>query len=143
VSRWIVRRGSGAARARVICISRAGGTARDFDAWPAMLGEEIELCAVQLPGRLERFREPALHDLREIAAAVADAITELPPLPYLLFGDCMGALIAYEDRSDRCPFHRGLDRLAVDRLNTHFLTCEDLKIARDDEPKGCFHLQHH
>lgn len=96
VSRWIVRQGSAAARARVICISRAGGTARDFDAWPAMLGEETELCAVQLPGRLERFREPALRDLREIAAAVADAIAGLPLLPYVLFGDCMGALIAYE-----------------------------------------------
>jgi medium-chain acyl-[acyl-carrier-protein] hydrolase len=80
----------------VICISRAGGTARDFDSWPAILGEEIELCAVQLPGRLERFREPALSDLREIAAEVTSAIAELEPLTHVLFGDCMGALIAYE-----------------------------------------------
>lgn len=31
---------------------------------------------------------------------------------------------------------------AVGRLNTHFLTCEDFQIAGDDEPKGCFHIQH-
>jgi medium-chain acyl-[acyl-carrier-protein] hydrolase len=80
----------------VTCISRAGGTARDFDSWPAVLGDEIELCAVQLPGRLERFREPALTDLREIAVEVASAVAELEPLEHVLFGDCMGALIAYE-----------------------------------------------
>ena len=96
MSPWFLCCGSGRARARVIAISRAGGTARDFDSWPAGLGDEIELCAVQLPGRLERFPEPALRDLRVIAAEVAAATAELAPLPYVLFGDCMGALIAYE-----------------------------------------------
>jgi len=80
----------------MICIPRAGGTARDFDSWPAVLGEEIELCTVQLPGRLERFLEPPLSDLRAIAAEVTSAIAELEPLPWAVFGDCMGALVAYE-----------------------------------------------
>jgi len=61
-----------------------------------VLGPDIEVRAVQPPGRLERFREPALTDVRAIAAEVASALAELDPLPYVVFGDCMGALVAYE-----------------------------------------------
>lgn len=99
VSRWLRCAPAGAARARLVAASRAGGSARDFDAWPALLGDDIELCAVQPPGRLERFREPARRDLLEIATEVAAAVAGLEPLPYVLFGDCMGALVAYETAS--------------------------------------------
>jgi medium-chain acyl-[acyl-carrier-protein] hydrolase len=81
----------------VVCVSRAGGSARDFDAWSSVLSDDVELCAVQLPGRLDRFREPVLDTMAPIAEAVAAAIAELPrALPFVLVGDCMGALIAYE-----------------------------------------------
>ena len=96
VNRWIQREALTGAVARAVCVPRAGGSARDFDPWRAPLGSQVELCAVQLPGRLDRYTEPALSDLWKIAAAVADALSGLPYLPLVLFGDCMGALVAFE-----------------------------------------------
>jgi medium-chain acyl-[acyl-carrier-protein] hydrolase len=96
MSGWIQCGGTAGARARVICVPRAGGTARDFDQWRGPMGAEVEVCAVQLPGRLDRFREPALDDLGQIATEVAAVAQELAPKPTVLVGDCMGALIAYE-----------------------------------------------
>ncbi|KPI15314.1 Thioesterase [Actinobacteria bacterium OK074] len=96
---WIQSSSAADTVARVVCLSRAGGSARDFDQWRKPLGEEIEMCAVQLPGRLDRFHEQPLSDLHRIAEEVAAALTTLPPRPYLLFGDCMGALVAFETAS--------------------------------------------
>ncbi|WP_033213696.1 thioesterase II family protein [Kitasatospora phosalacinea] len=96
MSRWIQRTGAPDAVARVVCAGRAGGSARDFDGWRAVLGPLVETAAVQLPGRLDRFTEPPVGDLPEIAGQVAAAVTALEPLPYVLFGDCMGALVAFE-----------------------------------------------
>ncbi|MDT0457049.1 thioesterase domain-containing protein [Streptomyces sp. DSM 41527] len=93
---WIQSVSAPDAVARVVCLSRAGGSARDFDRWRAPMGEDVELAAVQLPGRLDRFHEPPLSDLHEIAEEVAAALTTLPARPYVLFGDCMGALLAFE-----------------------------------------------
>jgi medium-chain acyl-[acyl-carrier-protein] hydrolase len=84
-------------RARVVGVTRAGGSARDFDGWSDVLGDDVEVCAVQLPGRLDRFREPALESVEPAAEAVAAAIAELPAaLPLVLMGDCLGTLIAFE-----------------------------------------------
>jgi len=96
MSGWLQREYAPDAVARAVCVPRAGGSARDFDAWRAPLGSQVELCAVQLPGRLDRYTEPALSDLLEIAAAVAEAVWALTPAPFVLFGDCMGALVAFE-----------------------------------------------
>jgi surfactin synthase thioesterase subunit len=88
--------------ARVCCLPRAGGSTRDFDGWGSALGPHVEVCAVQLPGRLNRFREPAATSLFDasvaIAAELADRadLPDLPDLPMVIFGDCMGALIAFE-----------------------------------------------
>lgn len=96
MNRWIQGETLPGALARVVCVPRAGGSARDFDSWRAPLGAHVELRAVQLPGRLDRYTEPALSDLRQIAAEMARAVAGLSPLPLVLFGDCMGALVAFE-----------------------------------------------
>ncbi|HSR25144.1 MAG TPA: thioesterase domain-containing protein [Candidatus Eisenbacteria bacterium] len=94
---WLQTSPAAHPRARVVCTTRAGGSARDFDGWSPVLGDDVEVCAVQLPGRLDRFREPALDSIEPIAVAVAEAIAGLPDaLPLVLVGDCMGALVAYE-----------------------------------------------
>ena len=87
---------SGDPEARVCCLPRAGGSARDFDDWSGRLGEGIEVAAVQLPGRLNRFREPALTSLIDVAEAAAAELAAGRDLPLVLFGDCMGALVVFE-----------------------------------------------
>jgi medium-chain acyl-[acyl-carrier-protein] hydrolase len=96
MNRWLQLSSAADAVARVLCFHRAGGNARDFYSWGEVLSDEVQVCAVQLPGRLDRFREPVLQTIEPIANEVANLAAGLDELPLVLFGDCMGALLAFE-----------------------------------------------
>lgn len=84
-----------AARIRLLCFHHAGGGAFGFRDWSASLRPEVELVAVQLPGRENRFGEPAL---RNIDAILRDLIPNLGVLlgaPYVVFGHSMGAALGH------------------------------------------------
>ncbi|MDJ0627463.1 MAG: alpha/beta fold hydrolase [Rhodobacter sp.] len=83
------------AKMRLFCIHYAGATASIFKSWHDALPPEVELVAVQMPGREYRFSEPLLTDMNEIAPAIADAIAPLLDKPYALFGHSMGILIGF------------------------------------------------
>ena len=70
---WIVtcRRGDGL---RLICFPYAGGGPSLFRGWPLELSQQVEVCAVQLPGREARMKEPPIGDLRRLVVELADAI---------------------------------------------------------------------
>jgi medium-chain acyl-[acyl-carrier-protein] hydrolase len=75
--------------------------------------ENIEVGAVQLPGRWDRRREPLLTSVSEASRNLADEITRLPPMPYALFGYSLGGLIAFETarilaRDSKLPQPRAL-----------------------------------
>jgi len=67
-----------------------------FRAWAPALAEDIELVAVQLPGREGRLREPSFTSIEEIVGAALPLVSAASDLPYSLFGHSMGALVAYE-----------------------------------------------
>lgn len=79
---------------RLVCLPFAGGAASFFHPLSAAL-PDVQVLAGQYPGRQDRFREPAVHDLQAIADAVA---AELPDdgARTVLFGHSMGALVGYE-----------------------------------------------
>lgn len=81
---------------RLLCLPTGGGTAQDFAAWPARLSPRIHVCPVQLPGRQERFAEPALDHAAPLARELAQVARRLTDLPLVFFGDCMGAILAFE-----------------------------------------------
>lgn len=83
-------------KARVVCIPYAGGGAGVFHLWAAALGNEVEVRAVQLPGRQDRLAEPALSVLSDVVASLAAALWGLPPAPLVLYGHSYGALLAFE-----------------------------------------------
>jgi len=93
---WLQISSAESPRARIACLPRAGGTAADFATWGRAFDGDVEVCAVQLPGRLRRYREPAMRAAAPIAREVIRAVKELDDLPLVLFGDCMGAIVAYE-----------------------------------------------
>jgi surfactin synthase thioesterase subunit len=64
--------------------------------WPDGLPDEIELCAVQLPGRENRLGEAALSSIPAIVDALMPAFEPALDLPYALFGHSMGAIVASE-----------------------------------------------
>lgn len=84
------------AKLRLFCFHYAGGSASIFRAWTGALPALIEVCAVQLPGRETRLREPAFTHLPEVIQALTPALRPYLNLPFVFFGHSLGALIAFE-----------------------------------------------
>jgi len=83
-------------RLRLICFPPAGMGPVVFKNWAAELPPGVSLCAVHLPGRTARFREPAMTSVPELVDAITRAIAQLPELPFAFFGHSMGAILAEE-----------------------------------------------
>jgi surfactin synthase thioesterase subunit len=81
---------------RLFCLPFAGGGASAYRLWGAALPSWIEVCAIQPPGREDRYREPPFTALTSLAQAAAREIVPLIDRPYALFGHSMGALVAFE-----------------------------------------------
>ncbi|NEB15905.1 thioesterase [Streptomyces coelicoflavus] len=96
-SPWIRRWSGGSApRYTLVCLPHAGGTAGFYRSWAALTPPEVELLAIQYPGREDRFEDPEAADMRELVSAVADALGPLLDRPYALFGHSMGSAVAWE-----------------------------------------------
>jgi len=88
-----------AARLRLYCFPWSGAGASAYRSWAPAMPADVELIAVQLPGRGGRRAEPASDRLAPVARQVARAIhAELctSPGPFAIFGHSLGALLAYE-----------------------------------------------
>ncbi|MDH6145768.1 MULTISPECIES: thioesterase II family protein [Kitasatospora] len=96
-ARWIrSRRPSPAAAVNLVLLPHAGGSAGYYRAWHELMPQQVELHAVQYPGREDRFGEAPLDGMAEMADAVTEAIRPLFSREVVLFGHSMGASIAYE-----------------------------------------------
>lgn len=82
-------------RLRLFCFPYAGGGASVFRNWAAELGTDIELAALQLPGREGRMGEAARSDMLALSREVAEAMQPHVDTPYVICGHSMGALLAY------------------------------------------------
>lgn len=81
---------------RLFCFSYAGGGASTYLRWRAHFPKNIDICAVQQPGREGRIAEQPISDLPTLISHIADAITPHIKIPYAFFGHCNGALVAFE-----------------------------------------------
>lgn len=82
--------------ARVVCLPHSGGTTAGYEAWAAGLPPGVELLAGQYPGHGDRFDEPLSTDVRALSSELSSELLRLKPLPTVLFGHSLGALVAYE-----------------------------------------------
>ena len=86
-----------AARARLFCFHHAGVGAAVYRPWLAGLPAELELVAVQLPGRANRLDEPPIDRMPALIDALLPALRpELDDKPFAFFGHSMGAVLAAE-----------------------------------------------
>ena len=81
---------------RLYCFSYAGGSAASFADWPGQLGAQVEICAVQLPGRGTRFHETPCTELDQFIPTLAEVLAAQPAQPFAFFGHSLGALVAFE-----------------------------------------------
>lgn len=93
---WVVRsRPNEQAALRLFCFPYAGGAASVFRQWQASVPEEVEICAVQLPGREYRIGEAAYRRIPDLLNSLTEAIAPYLDRPFALFGHSMGALISF------------------------------------------------
>ena len=84
------------ASARLVCFPFAGGGAATFRGWANELPGDIEVCAVELPGRGTRLGESPLASMTELVDAIHPVVARLLDRPTVLFGHSLGALVAFE-----------------------------------------------
>jgi surfactin synthase thioesterase subunit len=97
ISLWIRRyHQAPAASARLICFPHAGGSASYFHPLSARFSPEVDVAALQYPGRQDRRHEPCLTDIGELADRITAEITALGGGPTVFFGHSMGAVLAFE-----------------------------------------------
>lgn len=95
--RWLlIPQRKPAASLRLFCFPFAGGNGSVFMPWANRLPTDVELNAVQLPGRGARISEQPLTSIADMARACADALAPLLDKPFVFFGHSMGAMLAFE-----------------------------------------------
>ncbi|MFF3865894.1 thioesterase II family protein [Micromonospora sp. NPDC001898] len=81
---------------RLFCLPYAGGNAGAFETWRTGLPRSVEVNAVQYPGRRERADEPAHRRMTPLVQALEAALAPHLDRPYVVYGDCLGAYVAFE-----------------------------------------------
>ncbi|WP_338674696.1 alpha/beta fold hydrolase [Streptomyces sp. SCSIO 30461] len=81
---------------RLFCFPHAGGNASYYFPFSAMLAPGTEMLAVQYPGRQERFNEPCIESMTELADVIAAELADWTHEPFAFFGHSMGATLAFE-----------------------------------------------
>lgn len=84
------------ARLRLFCFPYAGVGASVYAQWAKLIPADVELHALQLPGRETRWREPAYRQFPPLIKALSEAIKPYLDKPFVFFGHSLGALISFE-----------------------------------------------
>ena len=96
-NRWLViHRPNPEAGLRLLAFPFAGGGAATFRPWADQLDPDIELVAIEPPGRQTRIDEAPI---REIESLLQQLVPELLPFldkPFAVYGHCLGALTLFE-----------------------------------------------
>ena len=81
---------------RLFCFHHSGGGASSYYPWIDQLSHNIEMIAVQLPGRENRFSEPLNNSVEDIVAQLSKKFSVYTDKPFFTFGHSLGALISFE-----------------------------------------------
>lgn len=94
---WFLRRSPRpGASIRLFAFPYAGAGASVFSRWFEGVHRDIELLALQPPGRGARYGEPPVTSMAVVADRIAGAMQPYLDRPYALFGHSIGALTAFE-----------------------------------------------
>ena len=94
--RWFRRVSHSSPKVRLFCFPYAGGNARIFREWHDWCGPEVEVVAIELPGRGFNSRSPLINDMSTMIERLLPVLDPLLDKPFALFGHSMGALISFE-----------------------------------------------
>ncbi len=94
---WFKRFGrrDGSADLRLLCFHHAGGSVAMYRHWSRLLPPSIEPVAVQLPGRADRFGEPAFDRMAPLVDELVEVLKPLLDRPFACYGVSMGSRVAW------------------------------------------------
>ncbi|MEU9124693.1 alpha/beta fold hydrolase [Streptomyces sp. NPDC048506] len=94
---WLRRYQPRAAPAvRLVCFPHAGGSATSFLPFVRTLPDQVEVLAVQYPGRQDRRSDPLIDTVEGLVEPLVEVLEGHGDRPLVLFGHSMGATVAYE-----------------------------------------------
>jgi surfactin synthase thioesterase subunit len=92
---WLRPFGPLGERPVLVCLPQAGAGCGVFRSWQDMLGPEVTVAGVQLPGRENRFTDPPPDSFADAVHEIVAALKVLQQ-PMVLFGHSLGGLLGYE-----------------------------------------------
>jgi acyl transferase domain-containing protein/surfactin synthase thioesterase subunit/acyl carrier protein len=96
VRKWLIApRPNPDAKARLFCFPYAGGGLVSFRPWSQLLGDSVELVAVEPPGRGTRINETPIDDLDTFVECLLPEMVEWLDRPSAFFGHCVGGLTMF------------------------------------------------
>jgi len=96
-SKWFqISRPKPLAPYRLFCFPYAGGSPAAFLSWEKLLPPQVELVAIQAPGKGTRLDESPLTSVGQLAEQIAGAIVPMLDRPYLTYGHSMGSIVSFE-----------------------------------------------
>jgi medium-chain acyl-[acyl-carrier-protein] hydrolase len=85
-----------AAKAQLLCFPHAGSSAALYRHWHEFFPAELEVVAVEYPGRGRRRPERRFTRISSLVPAAVGAIADSLTKPFIAFGHSLGALIGFE-----------------------------------------------
>lgn len=80
---------------RLFCFPYAGGSASIYFNWHKWLPKNVEVCAIQLPGRGSRYIEELYTGMDQLVEDLVVQIKPLTDVPIAFFGHSMGGNVAF------------------------------------------------
>jgi acyl transferase domain-containing protein/NADPH:quinone reductase-like Zn-dependent oxidoreductase/surfactin synthase thioesterase subunit/SAM-dependent methyltransferase/aryl carrier-like protein len=97
LDKWIIRKKKVEnPRLRLYCLPYFAGGASIFSTWHELLPDDVEVCAIQFPGREERGNEKPFDDVFELVAKLAEVMEPLLTAPAAFYAHSSGAGVALE-----------------------------------------------
>ncbi|MFC7310258.1 thioesterase II family protein [Streptomyces monticola] len=81
---------------RLVCFPHAGGSASFYFPVSRALAPDVDVLAIQYPGRQDRRHEPCIDSIGELADLLAAELRPWCDKPVTFFGHSMGASLGYE-----------------------------------------------
>jgi surfactin synthase thioesterase subunit len=93
----------------LVCIPWAGAGAAPFRSWSAVLGDVSTVYALRLPGRESRRMDPPAATVAQVVGDIVTELADLGVTRVALFGQCSGAIFAFELARALAGSHRDVE----------------------------------